>query len=99
MIYEQLRQYSVFRQNPSKWWDYMLSFDDSCNDLATFGECSTRILSSLGLEASAIAQEVEKSFEGEDNTQLRTFSEMKYNSSILYYPSVVINSIIYRGNL
>lgn len=77
----------------------MLSFDDSCNDLATFSECSTRILSSLGLKASAIAQEVEKSFESEDNAVLRTFSEMKYNNSILYYPSVVINSIIYRGNL
>jgi hypothetical protein len=42
---------------------------------------------------------VEKSFESEDNALLRTFSELKYNNSILYYPSVVINSIIYRGNL
>ena len=94
-----MRQYSVFRQDASKWWDYMLSFDDSCNDLAIFAECSTRVLSSLGLKASAVAQEVERSFGSEDNTQLRTFSEMKYNNSILYYPSVVINSIIYRGNL
>ena len=99
MIFEQLRQYSLFKQDASKWWDYMLSFDDSCNDLATFSECSARIMASLGLKPSSITQEVDKTFESEDNSLLRHFSELKYNNSILYYPSVVINSIIYRGNL
>ena len=96
---EQLRQHSLFKLDASKWWDYMLSFDDSCDDLATLSECSARIMASLGLEPSSITQQVDTTFESEDNSLLRNFSELKYNSSILYYPSVVINSIIYRGNL
>jgi hypothetical protein len=99
VIREQLRQYSVFQQDASKWWEYMLAFDDSCNDLATFTDCSSRILDGLGLKYSAISATVDQTFAAEDNPVLKTFSELKYNNSILYYPSIVINSIIYRGNL
>lgn len=99
VIREQLRQYSLFKQNPSKWWEYVLAFDDACYDLATFNDCSSRVLDSLGLKHAAISASVDQTFAEEDNAVLRTFSELKYNNSILYYPSVVINSIIYRGNL
>lgn len=42
---------------------------------------------------------MDQSFGDEDNSVLRAFSELKYNNSILYYPSIVINSMVYRGNL
>lgn len=99
IIKEQLRQYHVFQASPSKWWDYMLKFDDRCDDLAVFEECSNKILSEIGIQSSVIAANVQKSFTDEDNPILSDFSAQKYGSNIIYYPSVVINSIIYRGNL
>lgn len=77
----------------------MLGFDERCNDLAIFNECSQKVLSNIDLNPSSVSAKVDSSFQAEDNDILRNFSEQKYNNSILYYPSIVINSIIYRGNL
>ena len=78
----------------------MLQFDDRCSlDLANFEDCSNKIMDSLKISRKTITGEVDKSFEMSDNPTLKTFSEQKYNNSILYYPSVVINSMIYRDNL
>lgn len=77
----------------------MLRFDDSCDDIATYDECSSRVLAALDIKYTTVSNKVDQSFEDEDNSVLRSFSELKYNNSILYYPSIVINSMVYRGNL
>jgi len=38
-------------------------------------------------------------FGTEDNPVLRDMHDQRVINSIVYYPSVVINSIVYRGNL
>jgi hypothetical protein len=45
----------------------MLSFDDRCNDLATFNECSSKITSGIDLKFNSISSKVDKSFADEDN--------------------------------
>ena len=77
----------------------MLEYDERCDDLATVEDCSIGIMRDVGIGIARIQDQVKKSFGVEDNTVLRRFSEEKYNSSIILYPSVIINSIIYRGNL
>lgn len=56
-------------------------------------------MNSIGISYGKIQEKVQNSFGKEDNQVLKTFSEQKYSNSIVYYPSVVINNIIYRGNL
>jgi hypothetical protein len=58
----------------NKWWDYMLSFDDSCDDLATYDECSGRILASLDIKYTTVSAKVDQSFQDDDNSLLRAFS-------------------------
>lgn len=53
----------------------------------------------LNLDSSTINRKVEESFEDEDNSILNYLSELKYNNSIAYYPSVIVNSVVYRGSL
>ena len=53
----------------------------------------------VGVNAGVINKQVNSSFGAEDNLILRALSEMKYNNSIVYYPSVVVNNMVYRGNL
>jgi len=53
----------------------------------------------LSINQAAVNEAVDKSFSQDDNEILRDLSERKYNSSIVYFPSVVVNSMVYRGNL
>jgi len=52
-----------------------------------------------GLDSKKINKLVADSFKEQDNSILSLMSEQKYTSSIMYYPSIVINKMVYRGNL
>ncbi len=52
-----------------------------------------------GLDSNKINKLVADSFKEQDNSILSLMSEQKYTSSIMYYPSIVINKMVYRGNL
>lgn len=62
-------------------------------------ECSAKIMKKNGIDPKQIKKMVDDSFGPEDNALLREMSETKENSSILFFPSVVVNSMVYRGNL
>lgn len=99
LIREGLRQFFIFQTYGNKWWDYVLSYDDECSDLAVVAECSNKIMKKLGLDSAYINRAVDQSFGTDDNVVLQTLSQAKYNNSINYYPAVVVNSFVYRGNL
>jgi hypothetical protein len=99
LIREELRQYFIFQTYGSKWWDYVLAYDDECSDLAVVADCSSKIMKKLGLDSAYINRAVDQSFGTDDNLVLQTLSQAKYNNSINYYPAVVVNSFVYRGNL
>lgn len=96
---EQLRQWFAFQEDSDRWWSYMLEFDDNCDDLAVFDECSRKIMKTIGLDYDGIMAQVDGSFGETDNELLRNMSDYKYTHSLIYYPSVVANSVVYRGNL
>lgn len=52
-----------------------------------------------GLDSNKINKLVADSFKETDNSILSLMSEQKYTSYIMYYPSIVINKMVYRGNL
>ena len=62
IIQEQLRQWYVFETEPEKWWDYMLEFDDNCDDLAVFPECSAKIMKQIGIDYDEITTQVRIKF-------------------------------------
>lgn len=66
---EQLRQYFLFQTSVDKWWDYVLSYDELCDDLAVSQECSEGILKRLGMGIK-ISKKVKASFDTEDNPTL-----------------------------
>lgn len=45
----------------------MLNFDDRCNDLATYNECSSRIQAGIDLKYTSISNKVDQSFTNDDN--------------------------------
>lgn len=67
--------------------------------MAVVEECSIALMKKLGIDANLIISKVDQSFEEEDNQLLRQLSEQKESSNIIYFPSVVVNNILYRGNL
>ena len=74
IIEEQLRQFYLFERSPTKWWSYMLKYDDICYDLAVVEICSETIMNSIGISYAKIMDKVQSSFGKEDNEVLRTFS-------------------------
>lgn len=96
---EQLKQLYLFSKNQELWWKYVMEYDDHCDDLGDVEECSDKIMKKLGINVNEIKQKVMADFGTEDNPVLRQLHESRVNSQIIYYPSVVINSIVYRGNL
>lgn len=51
------------------------------------------------INSEQINRMVTNSFGKDDNAVLQKFSELKYTNSILYFPSVIVNNMVYRGNL
>lgn len=99
LIMEQLKQYYLFQQNPQLWWKYVLEYDDSCDDLAVVEDCSDKIMRKLGINGKDIKSRVMGDFGVEDNAVLNQLNTQRATNSIVYFPSVVINNIVYRGNL
>jgi len=62
LINEQLRQYFIFKTYPNKWWNYVLQYDDNCDNLAILEECSIKIMKKLNIDYSAITRQVQQSF-------------------------------------
>lgn len=62
-------------------------------------DCSSAAMKKKGINPRQINQMVDDSFGQEDNSILSAFSALKKNSSILFFPSVVVNNMVYRGNL
>lgn len=51
------------------------------------------------VDSSKINMMVQSSFANDDNQILKKLSDLKIKSSIIYFPTIAVNSIIYRGNL
>lgn len=99
LIQEQLRQHFIYKLSQDRWWDYVLAYDEQCQDLAVVDECSSKLMSKNGIDPQQINRMVADSFGQQDNSILSAFASLKKNSSILFYPSVIVNNMVYRGNL
>ena len=77
----------------------MLTFDEECDDWAVVEECGQKIMKKYKINQTLVNKMLNGSFEEEDNPILQKLSTLRYKNGIVYYPTVIVNSIIYRGNL
>lgn len=52
----------------------------------------------LKLDYSKYNSQVDASFKTTDNEVLNYLSTLKYNNSFFFYPTIIVNGFIYRGN-
>lgn len=88
----------------SVWWDYMRYVHMSCYDFVS-EDCSKRAHEQIGEDFEKTMRCVESSFDGQkmdyhsDNEILAKNSEAWRDYGILYWPSVTINKVSYRGDI
>eukprot|EP00808_Paulinella_micropora_P010848 g70476.t1 len=107
VIQENLRQICVFRtvnqtREYHKWWDYVSKFQEKCaleDDLWTEA-CSNSVLDLVRIDRNMVKNCVDGSkTSGDKNTLLDAEVKALGADGIFYLPTVIINSVQYRGSL
>lgn len=85
----------------------MERYDDRCADKGTIEECSNQAMDDSNINSTKINAILNKSFteysvDNEtvlDNSRLKQNAVEKLKSGIIYEPAIVVNNLLYRGNL
>lgn len=108
VMFEDLRQlciYKLYSKNDYKqWFHYQKEYYLSCGLEAFSTTCSRKLMNKIGVSFTEVQTCVDNSFEGknpalDDNSILRNQMDAWLDVNIPYYPSIVINEQIYRGDL
>jgi hypothetical protein len=109
VMYEDLRQLCIYQQARSSsdyslWFRYQSEYFSQCSMELFVKECSEKVMSMLKISPSAIQQCVDNSFESDDqirsdNRLLKSHFDYLRENLMPFYPSIVINEQIYRGDL
>jgi hypothetical protein len=89
--------------NEPLWWDYIKEVHSECFGFIS-KSCSKNAHSVLGLDFAATEKCVEESFDSSDhatadNKVLRENAETWKEYGTLYWPSVTINRMTFRGDI
>ena len=108
IIYEDLRESCVHKQmhdlgKENGWWDYMAEVHSECFGFISKA-CSRNAHQRVGLDFAKTEACVEESFFGPDhstadNSFLRDNSEAWKEYGTLYWPSVTIDRVTFRGDI
>ena len=109
VLYEDLRQLCVFNvtyTDPTyaRWLDYLRYFNSSCLSHSDLTEkCSISAMRSASVDAKQVLDCVENSFKGDnpainDNWRMQWEKTVWTSSSPGFYPALIINSEMYRGD-
>lgn len=109
VMYEDLRQmclYKYLRYNKSynKWFKYHSEYYMQCSDKIVDKKCSEDIFKSMNIKPKSINDCVNVSFAGknpiiDDNLMMREEHDHLLQNYLPFYPSIVINEQIYKGDL
>ena len=89
--------------NEPKWWDYIKEVHMECFGFIS-EQCSKNAHAKLGLDFDATQKCVLETFEGsdhskDDNKVLRDNAQAWKDYGTLYWPSVTINRMTFRGDI
>ena len=77
-------------------------FDEYCSETTQqnyLEQCSTNSMKATEIDSDKILKLVEDSFKDDTNEVLEKSMDDRLYAQIMYYPSIVVNNITYRGNL
>ena len=107
VIYEDIRQLCLFSltsaTNYRKWFNYQSEYYKMCSTNLFSSTCSKDVLKKIGVDVEKIEKCVNDSFEGDDhnvadNKLLRNEVQAWREVNLPYYPSIIINEQVYRGD-
>ena len=108
IVLEDLRQICIFNNYKDAWWIYMTRFDDECTEVQQYKDCSENMMRRSGIDVKIIESCVENSFvkvdgsfnqDLSDNLVLKKERESFLDKGVLFWPSINIGDMSYRGNL
>ncbi|OMJ81495.1 hypothetical protein SteCoe_18013 [Stentor coeruleus] len=104
VVLEDLTELCVFNvSNTKKWFNYISEFYKNCY-LDFSRSCSNKVLKTVGVIKSAVDKCIKKSIEGDDllvndNRIMRNEFALWNNEMIPFNPAIIINNMLYRGDL
>jgi PA domain len=109
VMMEDLRQICLYKETSYRndyklWFDYHKEYYIGCNQNLFEIECSKNVFETIGFSYNKIEKCVKDSFEGDnealaDNKYLRKEASDWNEIRIAFYPSIIINDQLYRGDL
>ncbi|CAD8092965.1 unnamed protein product [Paramecium sonneborni] len=103
VLKEQLRQTCIWQVDSELWWSYMNYFTKKCTKENEFDKCFESFVNSE--DKVKIQQCIQSSYRDQnklekgENSILESHFQLRYQSGIIFYPGVSINSVAYRGNI
>jgi hypothetical protein len=90
-------------KNKDIWWTYVKALNETCEPETCNEECSKKAMKEASIKFSDIDACVKASFDGENiamarNVLLEAEQKELIESGIFFFPSIVINKQIYRGD-
>lgn len=107
VLYEDLRQICIYQTVKSsgyhKWFEYIAKVQSLCVDKLD-EECAERVMKKVGINVKKVNKCITNSFEGKDhltskNSLLKSERDLWQAQGLHYYPVLVINDSVYRGDL
>ena len=106
IVMEDLRQICIYKHFQKDWWDYMILFDENCFKPQVEKDCSKDMMKKINIDHNAIKKCVDDSFMNknynyltDDNSILKQEREIIERNGVLFWPSISINNMPFRGNL
>ncbi|CAD8118985.1 unnamed protein product [Paramecium sonneborni] len=111
IIEESIRQTCIFKHFPQKYFQYMNKFNFECTKAQAYSTCGSRIINNLEISADDIVKCRDESFKDPFTHQTTKNLTNSYNAILEHQmillenagmvglPSVVVNSIVYKGQL
>ncbi|CAD8193860.1 unnamed protein product [Paramecium pentaurelia] len=111
VVEEAIRQTCIFKLFPDKYFQYMNQFNFQCTKAQAYSTCGSKIITNLQLSANEITKCRDESFKDPLNDQTTKNLSNAYNAILEHQlivreqagmvglPSVVVNSIVYKGQL
>ncbi|CAD8116226.1 unnamed protein product [Paramecium sonneborni] len=111
IIEEAIRQTCIFKHFPLQYFQYMNKFNFECSKAQAYSTCGSKIITNLGIQDDEIVKCRDESFKDPFNHKTATNLNNSYNailehqlllqekSGAIGLPSVVVNSVVYKGQL
>ncbi|EGR34007.1 vacuolar sorting receptor, putative [Ichthyophthirius multifiliis] len=99
LVEEIVRQLCLYNQKEDLWWQYNIIFSQDCDQPQLYKECSQKIVKQIQADENLLQQCFQNNTQKKESPILQRQIDILQQVKIFIWPSVIINDLIYRGNL